>query len=116
MFKDSSKIIRCFFTNFKVADEFINSIHSKKSDNVKVIVSSYNFDNTPSSEALGNLVARIQATGADIVKIVTTALDISDVARIFKLTTHSQVRTFLVIYVISTCCRVIDCAFLFLKF
>ncbi|CAM8914773.1 unnamed protein product [Rhodiola kirilowii] len=75
----------------QVADEFINSINPKKLEKVKVIVSSYNFHNTPSAEALGNLVARIQATGADIVKIVTTALDITDGARIFQLTTHSQI-------------------------
>lgn len=37
-------------------------------------------------------MADIQATGADIVKIATTALDITDVARIFKITVHSQVR------------------------
>ncbi|KAJ4837009.1 hypothetical protein Tsubulata_044429 [Turnera subulata] len=47
--------------------------------------------NTPSVEELGNLVARIQSTGADIVKIATTAVDITDVARIFQITVHSQV-------------------------
>ncbi|XP_031407288.1 bifunctional 3-dehydroquinate dehydratase/shikimate dehydrogenase, chloroplastic-like [Punica granatum] len=77
----------------EVAYEFINSIHGKKPDNFKVIVSSHNFHNTPSSEAIGNLVARIQASGADIVKVATTALDITDCARVFQIMVHSQIPT-----------------------
>ena len=69
----------------------MNSIHGRKPENFKVIVSSHNYENTPSVEDLGNLVARIQATGADIVKIATTALDITDVARIFQITVQSKV-------------------------
>lgn len=57
-----------------------------------MIVSSHNYESTPSSEELGNLAARIQATGADIVKIATTATEITDCARIFQLLAHSQVR------------------------
>ncbi|XP_002277395.2 bifunctional 3-dehydroquinate dehydratase/shikimate dehydrogenase, chloroplastic isoform X1 [Vitis vinifera] len=75
----------------KVAHEFINSIHGRKPEKFKVIVSSHNYQNTPSVEDLGNLVVSIQATGADIVKIATTALEITDVARIFQITVHSQV-------------------------
>ncbi|GLU08316.1 hypothetical protein SLE2022_252340 [Rubroshorea leprosula] len=75
----------------QVADEFIKLIHGKKPEKFKVIVSSHNYQNTPSVEELGNLVARIQATGADIVKIATTAVDITDVARIFQITVHSKV-------------------------
>ena len=75
----------------QVAHEFNNSIYGKKPQNFKVIVSSHNFHNTPSTEAIGNLVARIQASGADIVKIATTALDITDVARVLQVTVHSQV-------------------------
>ncbi|GMG99661.1 hypothetical protein Nepgr_001501 [Nepenthes gracilis] len=75
----------------QVAYDFNQSIAGKKPDNFKVIVSSHNFHNTPSLEAIGNLVARIQATGADIVKIATTALDITDVARMFHITVHSQI-------------------------
>lgn len=36
-------------------------------------------------------MARIQATGADIVKVATTALDITDSARLFQVLVHSQV-------------------------
>ncbi|GAB2287366.1 hypothetical protein Dimus_021746 [Dionaea muscipula] len=75
----------------KVADDFLKSIDGVKHENVKVIVSSHNYENTPSSEELGNLVVRIQAAGADIVKIATTALDITDSARIFHVLAHSQV-------------------------
>ncbi|GKV39038.1 hypothetical protein SLEP1_g46869 [Rubroshorea leprosula] len=75
----------------QAADEFIKSIHGKKPEKLKVIVSSHNYQNTPSVEELGNLVARIQATGADIVKIATTAVDITDAARIFQIIVHSQV-------------------------
>ncbi|XP_062083319.1 bifunctional 3-dehydroquinate dehydratase/shikimate dehydrogenase, chloroplastic-like [Humulus lupulus] len=75
----------------EVAHDFNNSICGTKPENFRVIVSSHNFHNTPSAEAIGNLVARIQATGADIVKIVTTALDITDCASIFQITSRSQV-------------------------
>ncbi|KAK6911476.1 Shikimate dehydrogenase substrate binding, N-terminal [Dillenia turbinata] len=75
----------------KVAPEFFSSIHGKKPEKVKIIVSSHNYENTPSTEEIGSLVARIQATGADIVKIATTATDITDSARIFQVLVHSQV-------------------------
>ncbi|KAI5324154.1 hypothetical protein L3X38_033227 [Prunus dulcis] len=75
----------------QVAREFISSIEGKKPESLKVIVSSYNFEETPSVESIGNLVAAMQATGADIVKIATTCLDITDVARTFQIAVHSQV-------------------------
>ncbi|XP_022639302.1 bifunctional 3-dehydroquinate dehydratase/shikimate dehydrogenase, chloroplastic isoform X2 [Vigna radiata var. radiata] len=75
----------------KVAPQFYDSIRGKTYNQTRVIVSSHNFELTPSTEDLGNLVARIQATGADIVKIATTAVDIADVARMFQITVHSQV-------------------------
>ncbi|KAJ4844675.1 hypothetical protein Tsubulata_018293 [Turnera subulata] len=75
----------------QVAREFIDSIRASKPASCRVIVSSHNYQSTPSVEELGNLVARIQSTGADIVKIATTAVDITDVARIFQITVHSQV-------------------------
>lgn len=75
----------------KVAHDFFNSIQGKKSGKVKIIVSSHNYENTPSVEEIGDLVARIQTTGADIVKVATTALDITDNARIFQVLVHSNV-------------------------
>ncbi|GAB4843548.1 hypothetical protein Ancab_013511 [Ancistrocladus abbreviatus] len=76
---------------YQVAHEFNGSIHGKKPDNFKVIVSSHNYQKTPPVEDLGDLVVKIQSTGADIVKIATTALDINDVARIFQVMVHSEV-------------------------
>ncbi|KAK6911475.1 SDH, C-terminal [Dillenia turbinata] len=75
----------------QVAHEFNESIAGKKPEKFQVIVSSHNFHNTPSLESIGDLVARMQAAGADIVKIATTALDITDVARIFQIMVHSQI-------------------------
>lgn len=75
----------------KAADKFNTLMRGKKPANCKLIVSSHNYQYTPSVEDLGNLVAVIQASGADIVKIATFALDITDVARIFQITVHSQV-------------------------
>ena len=69
----------------------MKSISMKKPEKFKLIVSSHNYQNTPSTEELGNLVSRIQAVGADIVKIATSAVDISDVARLFKVLVHCQV-------------------------
>ncbi|XP_019181042.1 PREDICTED: bifunctional 3-dehydroquinate dehydratase/shikimate dehydrogenase, chloroplastic-like [Ipomoea nil] len=75
----------------KAIHEFNSSLNGIRPGKCQVIVSSHNYHNTPSVEELGDLVARIQASGADIVKIATTALDIIDVARIFQITVHSQV-------------------------
>ncbi|KDP23583.1 hypothetical protein JCGZ_23416 [Jatropha curcas] len=75
----------------KAAQEFFSSIQGKKPEKSKIIVSSHNYECTPSVEDIADLVARIQATGADIVKIATTALDIVDNARMFQVLVHSQV-------------------------
>ncbi|XAR52529.1 3-dehydroquinate dehydratase [Bertholletia excelsa] len=77
----------------KVADEFFKSLHGNKPEKTKIVVSSHNYENTPSAEEIGNLAARIQATGADIVKIATTAKDITDSSRMFQLLAHAQVPT-----------------------
>ncbi|KAK3139929.1 hypothetical protein QOZ80_5AG0392790 [Eleusine coracana subsp. coracana] len=74
----------------KVADKFMKLLSGKKPESCKLIVSSHNYENTPSAEELGNLVAQIRATGADIVKIATTATEIVDVARMFQILVHCQ--------------------------
>ncbi|URD99650.1 Bifunctional 3-dehydroquinate dehydratase shikimate [Musa troglodytarum] len=74
----------------KVAEDFVRLISEKKPENFKLIISSHNYQSTPSSEELSSLVARIQAAGADIVKIATTAVDIVDVARMFQVIVHCQ--------------------------
>ncbi|CAN6347908.1 unnamed protein product [Urochloa humidicola] len=65
-------------------------LSGKKPENCKLIVSSHNYENTPSAEELANLVAQMQATGADIVKIATTATEIVDVARMFQILVQCQ--------------------------
>ncbi|KAG2410406.1 Bifunctional 3-dehydroquinate dehydratase/shikimate dehydrogenase [Vigna angularis] len=75
----------------QVAHQFYDSIRGKTYNQTRVIVSFHKFKFTPSTEDLSNLVARIQATGTDIVKIATTAVDIVDVARMFQIMVHSQV-------------------------
>ncbi|KAM7257698.1 hypothetical protein ACFE04_013439 [Oxalis oulophora] len=75
----------------QVAHEFIDSVRGKKPEKCKIIVSNHNYQTTPSVEDIGNLVANMQSTGADIVKIVTTAVDITDVARMFQIIVHAQV-------------------------
>lgn len=75
----------------KAAHEFNNFMAGNKPERCKVIVSSHNYDFTPSAEDLGDLVARIQAAGADIVKFATTAVDVTDVARVMQIMVHSQV-------------------------
>ncbi|KAJ8760750.1 hypothetical protein K2173_017897 [Erythroxylum novogranatense] len=76
---------------FKVAHEFFHSLQGNRPEKAKIIVSSHNYQKTPSTEDIGDLVAAIQATGADIVKVATTALDITDNARMFQVLVHSQV-------------------------
>ncbi|MQL84345.1 hypothetical protein Taro_016848 [Colocasia esculenta] len=76
----------------KVAPEFANSIAGKKPEKFKLIVSSHNYESTPSMEVLGDLVASIQVAGADIVKIATTAVNTTDVARMFQVMVHCQLK------------------------
>ncbi|XP_031485763.1 bifunctional 3-dehydroquinate dehydratase/shikimate dehydrogenase, chloroplastic-like isoform X2 [Nymphaea colorata] len=75
----------------EAANDFISSVSGKKPENLKVIVSSHNYQSTPSFEDLRVLIARLVATGADIVKIATTAIDIKDVAHIFQAMMHCQI-------------------------
>ncbi|KAF3330288.1 bifunctional 3-dehydroquinate dehydratase/shikimate dehydrogenase [Carex littledalei] len=75
---------------FKVAARLLSLMSGRKPENLKLIISSHNYEMTPSVEELGNLAASIQTLGADIVKITTTANDISDVSRMFQLIVHSQ--------------------------
>ncbi|EEE54604.1 hypothetical protein OsJ_01835 [Oryza sativa Japonica Group] len=74
----------------KVADKFISFIYGSKPEKCKLIVSAHNYESTPSCEELADLVARIQAVGADIVKIATTANDIVDVSQMFQVMVHCQ--------------------------
>ncbi|URE13627.1 Bifunctional 3-dehydroquinate dehydratase shikimate [Musa troglodytarum] len=74
----------------KVAGDFVRFISGKRPENFKLIVSSHNYQSTPSRDVLGSLVVRVQAVGADIVKIATTASDIVDVTHMFQVIVHCQ--------------------------
>lgn len=69
---------------------------SKHQTGGKVIVSSYLSGATPSKEDLRHLVASMQATEADIIKVVSNANDITELERIFHLLSHSEVRYIMV--------------------
>lgn len=84
-----------------MAHDFYNAIQGKKPAKIKIIVSSHNYQNTPSLEEIGNLVARILATGADIVKVATTAVDITDSARLFQILVHSQVSNLYTVFILN---------------
>lgn len=56
-----------------------------------MIVSYHVNGGNPLVEGLGNFVALMQSTGADIVKLTTDTVVITDVAQIFHLLSHSQV-------------------------
>jgi 3-dehydroquinate dehydratase/shikimate dehydrogenase len=76
----------------QVARDFIATLKQNKIvSETKVIVSNHNWEVTPSLQEIGELVARIQSTGADIVKFATTATNITDVSRVLHLLAHSQV-------------------------
>ena len=62
-----------------------------KRSNSKIIVSSYVNGGTPSKEKLGNLIACLQSTGADVIKVVVDVAYITDVEPIFHILTHCQV-------------------------
>ena len=66
-------------------------LSGKKPQNCKLIISAYDYKTTQSVHELLNLVAQIRATGADIVKIETTAADIVDTSRMFQVLAHCHV-------------------------
>ncbi len=64
-----------------------------KKTKTKVIVSYHNFTETPDATKLREIHKRLTATGADIVKIVTYAHDITDNLRIFSLLEEARTPT-----------------------
>ncbi|KAA8536928.1 hypothetical protein F0562_029406 [Nyssa sinensis] len=74
----------------KVASDLMEEHKLNQHGSSKLIVSCYLESATPSKEDLGYLVARMQSTGADIIKLVTNASNITEVARIFHLLSHCQ--------------------------
>ncbi|XWS42672.1 hypothetical protein CRYUN_Cryun16bG0034200 [Craigia yunnanensis] len=75
----------------KVASDLIREQKMKNDSATKFIVSCHINGMTPSDEELNNLAASMQATGADIIKMVSNVSDITEIARIFHLLSHCQV-------------------------
>ncbi|XXG79323.1 hypothetical protein AAC387_Pa09g0422 [Persea americana] len=75
----------------EVAAEFMSGVQLEKYCNSKIIVSYHVKDRSSSKEELGDLVAHMQSTRADIIKLVIDAFVITDVAKIFHLLSQCQV-------------------------
>lgn len=75
----------------KVAYDLMGEDKLNKQSDSKVIVSSYLDGVTPSTENLSRLVAQMQSTGADIIKLVTNASNITEIWRIFQVLSYCQV-------------------------
>ncbi|WVZ58188.1 hypothetical protein U9M48_008483 [Paspalum notatum var. saurae] len=84
-----------------LTDRFMKFLSGKKLGDCKLIVSTYNYKNTPSVQELLILVAQIQATVANIVRIETAAADIVDVSTMFQVVEHCQVKSQLHAYLNS---------------
>ncbi|KAK9293152.1 hypothetical protein L1049_021139 [Liquidambar formosana] len=75
----------------KVASDFMGKHNLNQHDGNKIIVSCYVDGVTPSTEDLSHLVAKMQSTGADIIKVVTKAANITEIERLFHLLSHCEV-------------------------
>lgn len=76
--------------DYEVASDISTMEHNKPSKS-QIIVSSYVNGGRPSRERLGNLVACMQSTGADVVKLIVEVNYITEVAPILQMLTHCQV-------------------------
>lgn len=71
------------FSGDKVVEEMISSAHQ---NNVKVIVSSHDFDKTPSKEEMISRLQKMQEMGADILKIAVMPKSTKDVITLLAAT------------------------------
>lgn len=78
--------------HFQVASDMVMNELMRVRSNSKIIVSTYvNGGGPPTTEKLGDLIINMQATGADIIKLVIDVAYITDVAPVFQMLTHCQV-------------------------
>lgn len=68
----------------------INELMDKRSSS-KIIVSRYLNGENMSKEKLGNLIASMQSSGGDVIKLLVEVDYITDLAPIFQLLTSCQV-------------------------
>ncbi|XP_071732300.1 bifunctional 3-dehydroquinate dehydratase/shikimate dehydrogenase, chloroplastic-like [Rutidosis leptorrhynchoides] len=75
----------------QVASDIMEKQKLNQQSSCKIIVSCFVDGVTSFKEDLSHLVTRMQSTGADIIKLVTSATDITELSRIFHLLSHCQV-------------------------
>ena len=77
--------------NVQVASIFMGKQKMDQYSTCKTIVSCYVDGMTPPIEVLSCCVARLQSTGADLIKLVINATNITEITKIFHLLSHCQV-------------------------
>ncbi|CAN0899085.1 Bifunctional 3-dehydroquinate dehydratase/shikimate dehydrogenase, chloroplastic [Linum grandiflorum] len=79
--------------DYEIASDasMVEEVLESRGSNIKLIVSSHVNGQKPSAEELGNLIASMQSTGADVIKLVIDVESITDLAPVFRMLTHSQV-------------------------
>uniref|UniRef100_A0A6N2M9I9 shikimate dehydrogenase (NADP(+)) n=1 Tax=Salix viminalis TaxID=40686 RepID=A0A6N2M9I9_SALVM len=80
--------------DYEVASEDVMAEYVYNRSNTKLIVSSYVNGTKPSAEELGYLIACMQSTGADVLKLVLDVEKITDLAPVFTMLSHCQVLLF----------------------
>ncbi|XP_057514111.1 bifunctional 3-dehydroquinate dehydratase/shikimate dehydrogenase, chloroplastic-like isoform X3 [Actinidia eriantha] len=75
----------------KVASKVIEEHKPNRHNRSKIIVSCYIDGMTPSKEDLSLLLAHMQSTGADIIRLVSNSSSITELSRIFHLLAHCQI-------------------------
>ncbi|XP_022758114.1 bifunctional 3-dehydroquinate dehydratase/shikimate dehydrogenase, chloroplastic-like [Durio zibethinus] len=78
--------------DYEVASDANMTEYLYNRSNSRIIVSSYVNGWKPSTEKLADLIARMQATGADVIKLDICVDYITDLAPVFTILTHSQVQ------------------------
>jgi 3-dehydroquinate dehydratase/shikimate dehydrogenase len=76
---------------FQVASDIGMAEHLYRRADSKIIVSSYMNGGKPSTERLGHLIACMQSTGADVIKLEINVDYITDLAPVFQMLTYCQV-------------------------
>ncbi|XP_062143296.1 bifunctional 3-dehydroquinate dehydratase/shikimate dehydrogenase, chloroplastic-like [Alnus glutinosa] len=77
--------------DYEVASDVGMAEHVYKRADSKLIVSSYVNGGKPSTERLGHLIASMQSTGADVIKLEINVDYITDLAPVFQMLTYCQV-------------------------
>src|SRR4030042_1743475 len=73
--------------------EAFGKVKRVRGGRTKLIASWHDFEKTPEAGKLREIHERLAATGADIVKVVTTARDVRDNLVLLELTRHAKIPT-----------------------